>query len=156
MDLSNEPQNEKSEIERIFNTIKDSNQRSSAEGQLKDQKKAKQVLLYAVEQGDNAVVHFILQKDIKITYSRRDENPVVLAAKKNFINILELLLNKEKINEFDGTFYTPLTAACAEGNYMIILYLLKQGADINGLDGVSFILLFFLINYNIYFILTSS
>ena len=142
MNLNYENAEVSDEVLALFNKIKDQN-RSVDKTILRDQKIAKELLLYAVEHGDNSVVDFILKSDVKITYSRRDQNPVVLAARKDYKNILELLINKETINDFDGTGYTPLTAACAEGHYEIILFLLAHGADINCLDGVFLIFFVF-------------
>lgn len=53
------------------------------------------------------------------------------AVSKNNLPLVEILLDKGNINEFNYNFVTPLMMASRSGHYHIVKYLVEQGADID-------------------------
>lgn len=93
------------------------------------------LLFNAIEKNDlNAIKKIVNENNIIINSKREKDRktPILLAAEKNNINIIELLINNEAdINIMDKEGKTPLLEAVKNDNYELVKLLLDNGAEPN-------------------------
>jgi ankyrin repeat protein len=87
------------------------------------------VLTMAISSKNEDFVSYLLDKKCEnISYS----DPLILAAKKDLLNMIVLLTEKYNYSEFQLT--NALMEACKNGNFEIVKHLIAKGASVNTHD----------------------
>lgn len=99
-------------------------------------KQGQSLLLWAVAEGQNALVKLLVSKGASVETKGKDgETPLMLAASKgNKELVLFLLEKKAKLNAQDGQGYTPLMVATDKHQTEMVKLLVAKGADLTTMN----------------------
>ncbi|XP_071491103.1 uncharacterized protein [Diadema antillarum] len=91
-------------------------------------------LHYAAERGNNTMIRLLLEHSAECdAKDGMEKTPVHVAAQAGYVHCVEELLRNtpDLLNEDDRDGMTPLLTACYYGSHVVVMALLKMGADIS-------------------------